>query len=193
MKTCYKVTYNPERLAYHLGTTVKKMIKHFQDGRNFGTTAELAVEKLYGIPKVENNAHVGYDNFLFFRVGVRTLTKHGISFQLSKFKGSGRECEHEDVIASLQMEDVVVVADITEFPIVDFIPFNAKILLALTTCDPPTITKSEKGRNPFYKQIVPKQYPNGIEWVEVHIEDEIEPLSLNEIFSIEAYGEEVLG
>ena len=108
-------------LAKSLGISEEAVVKEFTDGRVISRFAEHWAARLYNFDKAVNSNQKGYDGVFItplvnLRIGVRSLTKSGIKFQDSKYIGSGRNCNTENLIESVNSFDVEIVVDIIEFP-----------------------------------------------------------------------------
>jgi hypothetical protein len=61
---------------------------------------------------------------------VKALTRGGVKFQQSKYVGYGRGTDKSGLIDSIEASDRVVVVDITDFPIVRFVPVDSTRLVS---------------------------------------------------------------
>lgn len=110
-----------EKLEEAIMIPAPQLIALFKDGRVSSKFAEEWAVSLFDVFKYENSNHRSSDAYGVignerFEFSVRTLTKHGIKFQDSKFMGFGRSCTLEDLKASIRRTDRWLIFDIRNFP-----------------------------------------------------------------------------
>jgi hypothetical protein len=147
----------PAKVAEALWISEEDVVREFSDGRVTSRFGEIWAGKLYEFNKCENTNESGYDGLIEhplvgrIRVGVRSLTKSGIKFQMSKFTGSGRTCTIEDLRTSIAAMDFEIVMDIVDSPIVHMVPVKAEDLMGLVTAG--ELTPSGLNRSSFYRKV----------------------------------------
>lgn len=153
----YKIKFDVDKIADALCITSDQAIKEFRDGRVISRFSEYWAGKIYDFKKEDNTNNEGYDGIVEipllgkFYVGVRSLTKSGIRFQKSKFMGSGRHCNINNLIESIQDIDFEIVVDILDFPCIIMSPVDKDKLLYLINNG--ELTMSGFNRKQFYKKI----------------------------------------
>ena len=124
-------------IASALRITEHDAASKFRDPRITSWFAEIWGEKLFGYTKHASSNHPGSDAAIHmgamgrFEISVRCFHEHNIKFQKSKFIGSGRRATTEDLIASIESVEQVVVVDLRRFPFLRFVPLDSKQLLRL--------------------------------------------------------------
>jgi hypothetical protein len=130
------VEFNVASIAKALKLEPAQITAAFQDGRGAWPFSELWGERLFEFVKHSNSNEpssdgaVALDQLRNVNVSVKALSKAGVKFQQSKFVGYGRTTTKENLIASVEACDRVVVVDITEFPKVRFIPLDGTRLVS---------------------------------------------------------------
>jgi len=129
------ITFDIQKISESLLITSENVCTIFSDGRSCSRFNEDWASKLYTFEKCESSNNYGFDGWFFHpllgkqSVSIRSLTKSGVKFQLSKYIGSGRKCDVEDLIKSLRACDFEIVVDICQFPVVQFCPVTSHELL----------------------------------------------------------------
>ena len=124
-------------IATALRITEHDAASKFRDPRITSWFAEIWGEKLFGYTKHASSNHPGSDAAIQmgamgrFEISVRCFHTGNIKFQKSKFIGSGRSATAEDLIASIESVERVVVVDLRHFPLLRFVPLDSKPLLRL--------------------------------------------------------------
>jgi len=122
----FNLVFNPQKIADALWIAPEDVITYLTDGRVAAKFAEIWVSNLYGLNLATNSNEKGSDAFLptdvpmlgndTLSASVKTLTKSGIKFQMSKFVGSGRTCTKDDLLNSILEAYLMAVVDIIDFP-----------------------------------------------------------------------------
>lgn len=153
----YKLILNIEKIAKALWIPKEHAIHEFRDGRVISRFSEHWASKLYDFKKCDNSNEEGYDGFIEHKllgktkIGVRSLTKHGIKFQKSSDIGSGRDCDTEKLIKAIESVDFEIVIDITKSPTIILVPVKAVVLIDMIKNELLKCTGLSK--NKFYKLI----------------------------------------
>lgn len=152
--TVRTMTLNADQIATALKIELAAVIKEFQDGRVASRFSEHWAARLFDFHK-HNGSNVPHtdgeraiSNMGSLGISVRTLTKRGVKFQQSKFIGSGRMCTMDNLVCSVEATDMVCVVDITEFPSIQFVLLDTKILLKWIRDG--QLAKSGLGKVKFY-------------------------------------------
>ena len=87
------------------------------------------------------------------------MTNSGIRFQQSKYIGSGRTCNKELLLKSLDDVDFIIIVDIINFPQIKFIPVPSSTIIGLINND--SLTHNGYRENSFYSNIF-KMAPNDV-------------------------------
>jgi hypothetical protein len=153
----FKIVFDPQIIADALWINYDQAEKEFKDGRVVSRFSEYWTEKLYGFKKSSNTNTAMYDGYITnpllgkLYISVRSLTKSGIRFQQSKFIGSGRHCNRDDLINSISNIDFEIVVDIVDFPCVMLSVVSAGNLLEKIKSG--RITPSGLNRIKYYKEL----------------------------------------
>lgn len=153
----FKVILDTAKLADALWISEEDVVREFSDGRVTSRFGEIWAGKLYQFKKCENTNESGFDGLIEHplidrvRIGVRSLTKSGIRFQMSKFIGSGRTCTLDNLRESIAVMDFEIVMDIVDCPIIHVLPVKATDLMALV--DSGNLTQKGLNRSSFYKKV----------------------------------------
>jgi hypothetical protein len=124
-------------IARSLRISESDAIEKFQDPRVTSWFAEIWGETLFGYRRHVSSNHPGSDAQLAlgpigrFDISVRCFNKGNIKFQKSKFIGFGRNASAEDLIASVEDVERMVVVDLRRFPLLSFYPIDSKSILRL--------------------------------------------------------------
>ena len=126
-----------EEIANALRIAEADAIEKFQDPRVASWFAEIWGETLFGYRRHASSNHPGSDAALSlgpigrFDISVRCFNKGNIKFQKSKFIGSGRRGNVDDLITSVEEVERMVVVDLRKFPCLTFYPLDSKSILRL--------------------------------------------------------------
>jgi hypothetical protein len=124
-------------LARSLRISEPDAIEKFQDPRVTSWFAEIWGETLFGYRRHASSNHPGSDAQLAlgpigrFDISVRCFNKGSIKFQKSKFIGFGRSASADDLIASVEEVERMVIVDLRQFPLLSFYPIDSKSVLRL--------------------------------------------------------------
>jgi hypothetical protein len=124
-------------LARSLRISETDAIEKFQDPRVTSWFAEIWGETLFGYRRHASSNHPGSDAQLTlgpigrFDISVRCFNRGNIRFQKSKFIGFGRSASSDDLIASVEEVERMVVVDLREFPLLSFYSIDSKAILKL--------------------------------------------------------------
>lgn len=135
------IVFDVDAIAAGLKLVPDQVVTALRDGRGAWPFSEFWGERLYEFVKHSNtnepssDGAVALDQLRNVNVSVKALSKAGVKFQQSKFVGSGRRTTKADLIASVESCDRVVVVDITEFPVVRFIPIDGTRLVSAVHTD----------------------------------------------------------
>ena len=165
----YKLLFEAEMIAHCFGLDVNDLIAAFRDGRVSSKTLEYISCRLYGANISKNSNQKGVDgNFQTSSkllhndtasIECKTLTKSGIDFKQSSFKGSGRFGDLASLLHSLSCAILYAVADIIDFPEVYITPAKSKELIDLVLQD--KLPKSGWGnRDQYYQNVFGKNLAN---------------------------------
>jgi hypothetical protein len=180
----FRVTFDAENLAKSLMVPTDVAIKEFKDGRVISRFSEHWCAKLYRFQKNTSSDEKGYDGYIEVGelgtkyIAIRSLTNQGIRFQLSIYQGGGRVCTQENLIDSLSNVDYELIVDCMDFPVVRFLPVDAKILLNLANQRLPkkddkfSFALNPSGLKPrmFYERCFKKQVDE-LQFVDKHFKD----------------------
>lgn len=125
------------QLANALRISEVDAVEKFQDPRVTSWFAEIWGETLFGYRRHPSSNHPGSDGQLAlgaigrFDISVRCFNKGSIKFQKSKFIGFGRSTSADDLIASVEEVERMVVVDLRQFPKLFFYPLDSKAILRL--------------------------------------------------------------
>ena len=131
-----KVVFDLEALSAALKLNPNEVRLAFRDGRGAWPFSEMWGEKLFEFVKHANSNHptsdgaVALEQLRNVNVSVKALSPAGVKFQQSKFVGIKRTGTKEDLLASVEACDRVVVVDVTDFPEVRFIPIDGTRLVS---------------------------------------------------------------
>jgi len=124
-------------LARSLRISERDAIEKFQDPRVTSWFAEIWGETLFGYRRHASSNHPGSDGQVAlgpigrFHISVRCFNKGSIKFQKSKFIGYGRKTSADDLIASVEEVECMVIVDLRRFPRLSFYPIDSKSILRL--------------------------------------------------------------
>jgi hypothetical protein len=130
------VEFDAAAIAAALKLDEHQVVAALRDGRGAWPFSELWGERLFEFVKHSNtnqpssDGAVALEQLRNVNVSVKALTKAGIKFQQSKYVGYGRKTTTDDLIASVEACDRVIVVDIAEFPKVRFIPIDGTRLVS---------------------------------------------------------------
>jgi hypothetical protein len=130
------VQFDVEAIAAALKLEPAQIAAAFRDGRGAWPFSELWGERLFEFVKHSNtnepssDGAVALEQLRNVNVSVKALSKAGVKFQQSKFVGFGRKTTKDDLIASVEACDRVIVVDIADFPSVRFIPLDGTRLVS---------------------------------------------------------------
>lgn len=130
------VVFDVDAIAAALKLQPEQVTAAFRDGRGAWPFSELWGERLFEFVKHSNtnepssDGAVALEQLRNVNVSVKSLSKAGVKFQQSKFVGFGRKTTKENLVASVEACDRVVVVDITEFPRTRFIPLDGTRLVS---------------------------------------------------------------
>lgn len=153
----YVAILDETKIALALGLKPEQVLKEFKDARVISRFSEYWAGRLYEYKKIENSNNESYDGIIEIRllghihVSIKCLTQSGIKFQQSKYVGSGRTCDTKKLLASFKNVDFVIIIDITEFPVIKFVPITTKVLIQLVNTG--LLTCSGYRKDAFYKQV----------------------------------------
>tara|TARA_B100002003_G_scaffold249527_2_gene286089 strand:- start:2101 stop:2625 length:525 start_codon:yes stop_codon:yes gene_type:complete len=131
-----RLNFDASEIAAALKVTVEDAISAFQDGRGAWPFSEIWGERLYEFIKHSNTNNplsdgaIALEQLRNVEVSVKALTKGTLKFQQSKFVGYGRATDQQGLISSIEACDRIIVVDITEFPLVRFVPIDATRLVS---------------------------------------------------------------
>lgn len=152
-----RVHFDTDVLSDALHISKDEVISSFRDGRGAWPFSELWGQRLFEFAKHTNSNEPLSDGLLALerlgdlKVSIKALTKAGVKFQQSKFVGYGRTTTKNDLIASLEACDRVIVVDVTAFPEVDFIPLDTQRLISAAHRG--NLTKTGWSRTKFYSWV----------------------------------------
>jgi hypothetical protein len=144
--TVLRTTLSLEEISTALRISPADAIAKFQDARVTSWFAEIWGERLFNYTKHVSANQPGSDAAIAlgdigrFDIGVRCFFRNTIKFQKSKFIGSGRTANKEDLIASLEEIERYVIVDLRKFPTLSFYPLDTKSLLRLVHLGKLTVT-----------------------------------------------------
>ena len=130
------VHFDVDAIANALKLDPPQIESAMRDGRGAWPFSEFWGEKLFEFVKHSNSNEPSSDGAVALEqlrnvnVSVKALSKNGVKFQQSKFVGFGRTTTKENLIASVESCDRVIVVDITDFPVVRFIPLDGTRLVS---------------------------------------------------------------
>ncbi|OYX19612.1 MAG: hypothetical protein B7Z04_08905 [Rhodobacterales bacterium 32-66-9] len=136
-----KLVFDTKMIAKALHIDEDEVVKAFSDGRGAWPFSELWGQSLYEFIKHANtNQPFSDGQFAIGQIGsaqisVKALTANGVKFQQSKDVGVGRKSTKQKLVSSLEACDRVVVVDLTEFPVVRFIPIESTRLISAAHSD----------------------------------------------------------
>lgn len=169
----FKLVLDMESIAKVLWIPKEAALVEFSDGRVISRFSEHWAKRLYDLDKCENTNTAGYDLYLrhtlfgLKTVAVRSLTNSGIKFQDSKYIGSGRKCEDEDLLRSLEGVTYEIVVDITECPEFHLLPVDGATLIKAFYDK--NLTCSGWNKKTFYRTIFNVESPKELHYEEIMI------------------------
>lgn len=167
----YKIIFNSKALALCLGmsddeesTAEEKINTVFSDGRTASKFSEHWGAPLYGYDVATNNNEKASDGVMVNkkkgspppRISVKTLTKHGVKFQQSKYIGIGRTCTKNDLLTSLSYNYITYVMDVMDFPYVYSTYVLHEQLVECVVYD--KLTFGGWNRNQYYNNVFDKPF-----------------------------------
>jgi hypothetical protein len=130
------IEFDADLIANGLKLSVEQVTEAFRDGRGAWPYSEVWGEKLFEFVKHSNSNQPSSDGAVALEqlrnvnVSVKALTPAGVKFQQSKFVGFRRSGSKDDLLASVEACDRVIVVDVTDFPVVRFIPIDGTRLVS---------------------------------------------------------------
>jgi hypothetical protein len=131
-----RIEFDSAVIAQALKITEEEATTALRDGRGAWPFSEIWGGRLYEFIKHSNtnvplsDGAVALGQLRDATVSVKALTRGGLKFQQSKFVGYGRGTDRDGLVSSIEASDRVVVVDITEFPIVRFLPLDSTRLVS---------------------------------------------------------------
>lgn len=131
-----RMEFDLPAIATALKITEEEAVVALQDGRGAWPFSEIWGGRLYEFIKHSNSnmplsdGAVALGQLRDAAVSVKALTRGGVKFQQSKYVGFGRGTDKSGLIASIEASDRVVIVDITEFPVVRFLPVDSTRLVS---------------------------------------------------------------
>jgi hypothetical protein len=130
-----KITFDIAALSAALKISDDDVVAAFRDGRGAWPFTEIWGAKLYEFIKHANTNQAFSDGAVALKqlrdvkISVKALTGGKLKFQQSKYVGFGRKTDKDGLIKSIEECDRIVVVDLTEFPLVRFLPIDSARLV----------------------------------------------------------------
>jgi hypothetical protein len=130
-----RITFEVAAIAAALKINAEDVVKAFRDGRGAWPFTEIWGAKLYEFIKHANTNQAFSDGAVALKqlrdmhISVKALTTGKLKFQQSKYVGFGRKTNKDGLIKSIEECDRIVIVDLTEFPIVRFLPIDSARLV----------------------------------------------------------------
>lgn len=147
-----RIQFDVVAIADALKISEDEATSALRDGRGAWPFSEVWGGKLYDFIKHSNSnmplsdGSVALGQLRDATVSVKALTRGGVKFQQSKFVGYGRSTDKSGLVASIEASDRVVVVDITEFPVVRFLPIDSTRLVGAAHTERLTINGWSKAK-----------------------------------------------
>ena len=131
-----RVRFDTGQIAAALHVSPDEVLEAFRDGRGAWPFSEMWGKTLYEFIKHSNSNKplsdglVALEQLRDFKISVKALTRNGVKFQQSKDVGFGRTSTKDGLLISLEACDRVIVVDVTEFPVVAFLPLDTTRLVS---------------------------------------------------------------
>lgn len=147
-----RIEFDVTAIASALKISEDQAISALRDGRGAWPFSEIWGEKLYEFIKHSNSnmpfsdGAVALGQLRDANISVKALTRGGVKFQQSKYVGYGRGTDKSGLVASIEASDRVVLVDITDFPVVRFIPIDSTRLVSAAHTERLTVSGWSKAK-----------------------------------------------